>query len=114
MRPGDVLGDAQPQADAASLIHSQAFRAQASGEFVNICETGVIMNKHYGRTVSAVNVGYPERLAARTDQFKEFDRMMKESVEYALKNRDAAVTLFRAAQADVLQLMIRKGHQFAQ
>ncbi len=76
------------QADAASLIHSQAFRAKASGDFVNICETGVIMNKHYGRTVSAVNVGYPERLSARTDQFKEFDRMMKESVEYALKNRD--------------------------
>ncbi len=80
------------QADAASLIHSQAFRAKASGEFVNICETGVIMNKHYGRTVSAVNVGYPERLAARTDAFKEFNRMMKESVEYALKNRDEVFT----------------------
>ena len=76
------------QADAASLIHSQAFRARASGEFVNICESGVIMNKHYGRTVSAVNVGYPERLAARGDQFREFNRMMRESVEYALKNRD--------------------------
>lgn len=76
------------QADAAALIHSQAFRAKASGDFVNICETGAIMNKHYGRTVSAVNVGYPERLAARTDQFREFNRMMKASVEYALKNRD--------------------------
>ena len=76
------------QADAAALIHSQAFRGQASGDFVNVCESGVIMNKHYGRTVSAVNVGYPERLAARTDAFKEFNRMMKESAEYALKNRD--------------------------
>lgn len=76
------------QADAAALIHSQAFRARASGDFVNICESGVIMNKHYGRTVSAVNVGYPERLAARTAEFREFGRMMKESVEYALKNRD--------------------------
>ena len=76
------------QADAAALIHSQAFRAKASGDFVNICETGVIMNKHYGRTVSAVNVGYPERLSARTDQFREFNRMMKASSEYALKNRD--------------------------
>ena len=76
------------QADAAALIHSQAFRAQQSGEFVNICETGVIMNKHYGRTVSAVNVGYPDRLSARTDQFREFNRMMKESVAYALNNRD--------------------------
>lgn len=76
------------QADAAALIHSQAFRAKASGDFVNICESGVIMNKHYGRTVSAVNVAYPERLAARTDQFREFNRLMKASAEYALKNRD--------------------------
>ena len=80
------------QADAAALIHSQAFRAKASGDFVNICETGVIMNKHYGRTVSAVNVGYPERLAARTDAFKEFNRMMKASAEYAVANRDEVFT----------------------
>lgn len=76
------------QADAATLIHSQAFRARQSGDFVNICETGVIMRKHYGRTVSAVNVGYPERLAARTDQFKEFNRLLKASAAYALANRD--------------------------
>ena len=89
------------QADAAALIHSQAFRGQQSGEFVNICETGVIMNKHYGRTVSAVNVGYPERLAARTDAFKEFNRMMKASVEYALSHRDEVFTdLARQANID--------------
>lgn len=76
------------QADAAALIHSQAFRAKESGDFVNICETGLIMNKHYGRTVSAVNVSYPEKLSARPEAFKEFNRMIKASVEYALKNRD--------------------------
>ena len=89
------------QADAAALIHSQAFRAKQSGDFANICETGVIMNKHYGRTVSAVNVGYPDRLAARTEQFREFNRMMKESVEYALKNRaEVFADLAKAANID--------------
>ena len=32
------------QADAATLIHSQAWRAMQSGEFTNICETGQILN----------------------------------------------------------------------
>ena len=76
------------QADAATLIHSQAWRAIASGEFVNICETGQILNEIYGRLVSAVNVSYPEKLAARPDAFREFNRMLKASVEYALANRN--------------------------
>ena len=76
------------QADAAALIHSQAFRARQSGEFVNICETGEILNQIHGRLVAAVNVGYPERLAAKPDAYKEFSRMLKESVTYALANRD--------------------------
>lgn len=76
------------QADAAALIHSQAYRARRSGDFVNICETAAIMNKHYGRTVSAVNVGYPERLSKTPDAYREFNRMLKESVAYALSHRD--------------------------
>ena len=76
------------QVDAAALIHSQAYRAMQSGDFVNICETAAIMNKHYGRTVSAVNVAYPERLAENPAAFREFNRMLKASVEYALNNRD--------------------------
>ena len=55
------------QADAASLIHSQAWRAMQSGDFVNICETGQILNEYYGPLVSAINVSYPERLAARPE-----------------------------------------------
>lgn len=76
------------QADSAALIHSQAYKAKQSGEFVNICETGVILNEIHGRLVSAVNVGYPERLAARPEAFKEFCRMLKASCAYALANRD--------------------------
>jgi NitT/TauT family transport system substrate-binding protein len=76
------------QADAATLIHSQAWRAMQSGEFVNVCETGQILNKAYGPLVSAVNVSYPDRLAARPEAFREFNRMLKASVDYAMKNRD--------------------------
>ncbi|HEX5998226.1 MAG TPA: MqnA/MqnD/SBP family protein [Hyphomicrobiaceae bacterium] len=74
--------------DAATLIHSQAYRARQSGDFVNICETGKIMIKLHGRMVSAINVSYPEKLAARPKAFAEFHRMFKESVAYALAHRD--------------------------
>jgi len=76
------------QADAASLIHSQAWRAMQSGDFVNICETGQILNEYYGPLVSAINVSYPERLAGRPEAFAEFNRMFKASSAYALSNRD--------------------------
>lgn len=76
------------QADAATLIHSQAWRAMQSGEFHNICETNVILNERYGPLVSAVNVSYPDRLAQRAEHISEFNRMLKASVNYALTNRD--------------------------
>jgi NitT/TauT family transport system substrate-binding protein len=73
--------------DAATLQNSQAFRAMQSGEFRNICETTQIIIERHGRTVNSVNVSYPERLAERKDQFVEFSRMLKASVEYAKANR---------------------------
>jgi NitT/TauT family transport system substrate-binding protein len=77
------------QIDAATLIHSQAFRAMKSGEFRSIAETGRDNIEVYGmRFISALNVSYPERLAQRPDAFKEFDRVFRESVRYALANRD--------------------------
>jgi NitT/TauT family transport system substrate-binding protein len=76
------------QIDAATLIHSQAFRAMKSGEFRAIAETGRDNIEVYGmRFISALNVSYPERLAQRPEAFKEFDRMFRESVRYALANR---------------------------
>jgi NitT/TauT family transport system substrate-binding protein len=78
---------ATSRVDAATLIHSQAYRAKQAGDFVNICETARIMNKLYGRMVSAINVSYPEKLAARPRAFTEFQRMFKESIDYALSHR---------------------------
>jgi NitT/TauT family transport system substrate-binding protein len=77
------------QIDAATLIHSQAFRALKSGEFRPIAETGRDNIEVYGmRFISALNVSYPERLAQRPDAFKEFNRMFRDSVRYALANQD--------------------------
>jgi NitT/TauT family transport system substrate-binding protein len=76
------------QIDAATLIHSQAFRALKSGEFRPIAETGRDNIELYGmRFISALNVSYPERLAQRPDSFREFDRMLHESVRYALAHK---------------------------
>jgi NitT/TauT family transport system substrate-binding protein len=77
------------QIDAATLIHSQAYRALKSGEFRPIAETGRDNIEAFGmRFISALNVSYPERLAQRPEAFKEFNRMFRESVRYALANRD--------------------------
>ncbi len=77
------------QIDAATLIHSQAYRALKSGEFRPIAETGRDNIETFGmRFISAVNVSYPERLAQRPEAFKEFNRMFRDSVRYALAHRD--------------------------
>src|SRR5882672_4667879 len=76
------------QVDAATLIHSQAFRALKSGEFRPIAETGRDNIEAFGmRFISALNVTYPERLTQRPEAFKEFNRMFRESVRYALAHR---------------------------
>ena len=77
------------QIDAATLIHSQAYRARKSGEFRPIAETGRDNIETFGmRFISALNVSYPERLAQRPEAFKEFNRMFRDSVRYALAHRD--------------------------
>jgi NitT/TauT family transport system substrate-binding protein len=76
------------QIDAATLIHSQAYRALKSGEFRPIAETGRDNIEAFGmRFISALNVSYPERLAQRPEAFREFNRMFRESVRYALANK---------------------------
>lgn len=76
------------QIDAATLIHSQAYRAKKSGEFRTLAETGrdnIEMFKT--RFVSAVNIAYPERLAPKPEAYREFNRLFRESARYALANR---------------------------
>jgi NitT/TauT family transport system substrate-binding protein len=76
------------QIDAATLIHSQAYRARKSGEFRTLLESGRDNIEMFRtRFVSAVNIAYPEWLAQRPEAYREFNRLFRESVRYALANR---------------------------
>ena len=75
--------------DAATLIHSQAYKARGSGNYQVLAWTNKDIRELYGvDTVAAVNVTYPEKLAERPEAFREFNRMLYESVQYAVKNPD--------------------------
>ena len=75
--------------DAATLIHAQAYKASQDGEFVAITQTAEDLTKKFGvRMVSAVLAGYGEKLDATPDNYKEFLRVVRASVDYALKNPD--------------------------
>ncbi|MGY8998464.1 MAG: ABC transporter substrate-binding protein [Rhodospirillales bacterium] len=74
---------------AATLIHAQAYSAIKTGNYRVLAWTNKDIKDHYGiDSVSAVNVTYPEKLKARPEAFKEFNRMMHESVQYAVSNAD--------------------------
>lgn len=75
--------------DAATLIHSQAYRALHSGEYRLVAETARDNNEIFKmQFVSAVNIAYPERLAKQPEAYVEFCRVFRESQRYALANRD--------------------------
>jgi NitT/TauT family transport system substrate-binding protein len=74
---------------AATLIHSQAYKAAQGKDFRSLVRTAPATNEVLGgRAVSAVHVGYPEKLNARPAQFKEMARLLKASVDYTLKNQN--------------------------
>ena len=74
--------------DAATLIHSQAYRAMKSGDYRRIAETARDNNEIFKtRFVSAVNIGYPERLSKQPEAYIEFCRVFRESLKYAMANK---------------------------
>lgn len=79
--------------DAATLIHRQAFDAQQSGDFRSIARTAQDNSEALGvRMVSAVLAGYPDRLEAEPEAYREFIRLLIASREYALENREEVFT----------------------
>ncbi|MBT7267299.1 MAG: ABC transporter substrate-binding protein [Rhodospirillaceae bacterium] len=74
---------------AATLIHAQAYSARKTGNYRVLAWTNKDLNDMYKLdSLSAVNVTYPEKLKARPEAFKEFNRMMHESVKYAVAHAD--------------------------
>lgn len=75
--------------DAATLIHAQAYKAGKTGDYRVLAWTNKDIKELFGiDSVAAVNVTYPEKLAKRPAAFKEFSRMLRASVLYAVKNPD--------------------------
>jgi NitT/TauT family transport system substrate-binding protein len=79
--------------DAATLIHTQAFQAQRSGDFVGVIQTAGDMTRRFGtRMVSAVLAGYGDKLSAEPARYQELLRVLRASMEYALANPDEVFT----------------------
>ncbi|HEY6025961.1 MAG TPA: MqnA/MqnD/SBP family protein [Pseudolabrys sp.] len=75
--------------DAAALIHAQAYKANQTGEFRPIAQTAQdLNNKFHLRMVSAVLAGYGEKLKAKPEIYREFQRVLHASMEYARSHPD--------------------------
>jgi len=75
--------------DAATLIHAQAYKAMQNGEFRVIAQTAQDLNeKLHLRMVSAVLAGYGDKLKDKPDLYREFQRVLYESMQYAKSHPD--------------------------
>jgi NitT/TauT family transport system substrate-binding protein len=79
---------ASGRVDAATLVHSQAYRAMRSENFRLLTETSRDNNEYFKtRFVSAVNIAYPDRLDKQPEAYVEFCRVFRESANYAMANK---------------------------
>jgi len=75
--------------DAAALIHAQAYKAMQTGEFRPIAQTAQdLNNKFHLRMVSAVLAGYGDKLKDNPAVYREFQRVLRASMEYARSHPD--------------------------
>jgi ABC-type nitrate/sulfonate/bicarbonate transport system substrate-binding protein len=80
---------ATDKVDAATLIHAQAFKAMQTGEFRPIAQIAKdLTNKYKLRMVSAVLAGYGEKLRQKPAVYREFQRVLHASMEYAREHPD--------------------------
>jgi NitT/TauT family transport system substrate-binding protein len=80
----------QNRVDAASLSLTHTYRAKVSGEFKPVVYAGRKMFELFKlQMISSVNVGYPEKLDAKPELYREFNRMLKESAAYMRANSAA-------------------------
>lgn len=79
--------------DAATLIHAQAFAAMKTGEFRPIAQTAQdLIGQFKVRMVSAVIAGYGDKLRAKPEIYREFQRVLRASMEYAQDHPDEVFT----------------------
>lgn len=79
--------------DAATLIHAQAFKAMQNGEFRPIAQTAQdLLSQFKVRMVSAVIAGYGDKLRAKPEIYREFQRVLRASMDYAQDHPDEVFT----------------------
>lgn len=80
---------ATDKVDAATLIHAQAFAAMKNNEFRPIAQTAKDLTDKFGvRMVSAVIAGYGDKLKEKPAVYREFQRVLRASMEYAKSHPD--------------------------
>jgi NitT/TauT family transport system substrate-binding protein len=80
---------ATDKVEAATLIHAQAFKAMQSGEFRPIAQIAQdLIGQFKVRMVSAVIAGYGDKLKAKPETYREFQRVVHASIEYARAHPD--------------------------
>lgn len=83
--PGAVVAG---RIDAGAFLHFQAWTASTGTELRNIGAGQADINEAVGApTVTGVSIAYTEKLAANPDAYKEFNRLLKASVDYMLANK---------------------------
>jgi NitT/TauT family transport system substrate-binding protein len=84
--------------DAAMLALSYGYRAKQSGEFRSIFNSNAVNYKVFGvPPVTAVIVGYPEKLSADPEAYEEALKLLQESRAYTLAHQDE---VFKAVGAE--------------
>lgn len=75
--------------DAGTMLYSQAYRARNDSTFRAVATPARSMYELWGvQMIPSVNVAYPEKIAQRPEAYKEFNRLLRASVEYMQKNPD--------------------------
>lgn len=75
--------------DASNLLHTQAIQAITTKTFHPIMNPiADLYEKYHVEAVTALQVSYPERIAKSPLVYKEFNRMLKASVDYTMGHVD--------------------------
>lgn len=84
-----ITGLQTGQFDAGTMLYSQAYQAGTSSEFRAIATPARAMFELWGvQMIPSVNVAYPEKIAENPENYKEFNRLLRESVLYLQANPD--------------------------
>jgi NitT/TauT family transport system substrate-binding protein len=76
------------ETEAGCLLYGQVFAARKTGEFRSVYSGVDVLTREAGaRMVLPVIVGYPEKIAKDEEAYKEFNRMLTESLRYASANK---------------------------